>query len=82
MGLNRKERLDLRVEEKDDVIFVIKASHYARECPDRKDSQRDDDQNPSHGNRRDGKFNSKGKRRVGNRGRGQPFKKDRKSRTY
>jgi len=26
-----------------------KASHYARECPDRKDSHRDDDQNPSDG---------------------------------
>eukprot|EP00253_Pinus_taeda_P027685 PITA_27685 len=44
------------------------------------DSHRDDDQNPSHGNRRNGKFNSKGKRNVGNQGRGQPFKKARNSR--
>eukprot|EP00253_Pinus_taeda_P029346 PITA_29346 len=36
-----------------------KASHYARECLDRKDSHCDDDQNPSHGNRKNGKFNSK-----------------------
>eukprot|EP00253_Pinus_taeda_P010402 PITA_10402 len=57
-----------------------KAGHYARECPDRKDSHRDDDQNPSHGNQRNGKFNSKGKRNAGNQERGQPFKKARNSR--
>jgi hypothetical protein len=59
-----------------------KAGHYARECPDRKDSHRDDDQNPSDGNQRNDKFNSKGKRRAGNQGRGQPFKKARNSRMY
>jgi len=47
-----------------------KVSHYARECPDRKDSHHDDDQNPSHGNQRNGKINRKGKRNVGNQGRG------------
>eukprot|EP00253_Pinus_taeda_P026491 PITA_26491 len=69
----------LRVEEKDD-FFCDKAGHYARECPDRRDSHRDDDQNPSHGNQRNGKFNSKGKKSAGNQGRGQPFKKARNSR--
>jgi len=59
-----------------------KVGHYERECPDRKDSHWDDDQNPSDGNQRNEKFNSKGKRRTGNRGRGQPFKKARNSRMY
>eukprot|EP00253_Pinus_taeda_P023729 PITA_23729 len=53
---------------------------YARECPDRRKSHQDDDKNPSHGNKRNGKSNSKGKRSVGNHGRGQPFKKARNSR--
>ena len=57
-----------------------KADHYARECPDRKDSHWDDDQNPSHDNQRNGKFNRKDKRSDGNQGRGQPFKKARNSR--
>ena len=48
-----------------------KGGHYARECPDRRDSHQDDDQNPSHGNQRNGKSNSR------NQGRGQPFKKAR-----
>ena len=38
--------------------------------------------NPSNDNQRNDKFNSKGKRRVGDRRRGQPFKKARKSRMY
>eukprot|EP00253_Pinus_taeda_P009512 PITA_09512 len=57
-----------------------KAGHYSRECPDRKNSHRDDDQNPSDGNQKNDKFNSKGKRRAGNQGMGQPFKKARNSR--
>eukprot|EP00253_Pinus_taeda_P036666 PITA_36666 len=57
-----------------------KAGHYAKECPDRKDSHRDDDQNPSHVDQRNGKFNNKGKRNAGNQARGQPFKKARNSR--
>jgi len=58
-----------------------KAGHYSRECPDRKDSHWDDDQNPSDGNQRNDKFNSKDKRRA-NQGRGQAFKKARNSRMY
>ena len=54
------------------------SSHAKR----RKDSYRDDDQNPSDGNQRNDKFNSKGKRRAGNQGRGQAFKKARNSRMY
>eukprot|EP00253_Pinus_taeda_P015802 PITA_15802 len=57
-----------------------KAGHYARECPDRRNSHRDDDQNLSHGNQRNGKSNSRGKKSAGNKGRGQPFKKARNSR--
>ena len=38
--------------------------------------------NPSDGNQRNDKFNSKGKRRAGNQGRGQAFKKARNSRMY
>lgn len=37
---------------------------------------------PLMANQRNDKFNSKGKMRVGDRGRGQPFKKARKSRMY
>eukprot|EP00253_Pinus_taeda_P012928 PITA_12928 len=36
-----------------------KAGHYARECPDRRNSPQDDDQNPSHGNQRNSKSNSR-----------------------
>eukprot|EP00253_Pinus_taeda_P024331 PITA_24331 len=68
---------ETRVEEQE---MPLPKGHYARECLDRKDSHCDDDQNPSHGNRRNGKFNSKGKRNAGNQGRGQPFKKARNSR--
>eukprot|EP00253_Pinus_taeda_P019536 PITA_19536 len=69
---------ETRVEEQE---MPLPKGHYAREFPDRKDSHRDNDQNPSHGNRRNGKFNSKGKRNAGNQGRGKPFKKARNS-TY
>jgi len=57
-----------------------KMGHYARECPDKRDSHHDDDQNHSQGNQRNGKSNGKGKRNVRNQGRGQPFKKARNSR--
>eukprot|EP00253_Pinus_taeda_P027530 PITA_27530 len=56
-----------------------KTGHYARECPDKRDSHEDDDQNPSQGNQRNGRSNGRGKRSVGNQGRGQPFKKARNS---
>eukprot|EP00253_Pinus_taeda_P001744 PITA_01744 len=68
---------ETRVEEQE---MPMPKGHYARECPDRKDSHWDDDQNPFDGNQRNGKFNSKGKRSAGNQGRGQPFKKARNSR--
>eukprot|EP00253_Pinus_taeda_P001532 PITA_01532 len=67
---------ETRVEEQE---MPLPKGHYARECPDRKVSHYDDDQNPSHGNRRNGKFNNKGKRNAGNQGRGKPFKKARNS---
>eukprot|EP00253_Pinus_taeda_P030587 PITA_30587 len=67
---------ETRVEEQE---MPMPKGHYARECPNRKDSHWDNDQNPSHGNQRNGKFNSKGKRSVGNQGRGQPLKKARNS---
>ena len=57
-----------------------KMGHYARECPDKKDSHHDDDQNPSRGNQRNDRFNGKGKRKAGNQGSGQPPKKARNSR--
>eukprot|EP00253_Pinus_taeda_P003183 PITA_03183 len=69
---------ETRVEEQE--MLMPKAGHCARECPDRRDSHRDDDQIPSHGNQRNYKSNSRGKRSVGNQGRGQPFKKARNSR--
>eukprot|EP00253_Pinus_taeda_P030399 PITA_30399 len=68
---------ETRVEEQE---MPMPKGHYARECPDRKDSHQDDDQNPSHGNQRNDKFNSKGKRSDGSQGRGQSFKKARNSR--
>eukprot|EP00253_Pinus_taeda_P001615 PITA_01615 len=36
-----------------------KTSHYARECPNKRDSHRDDDQNPSQGNQRNGRSNGR-----------------------
>eukprot|EP00253_Pinus_taeda_P019177 PITA_19177 len=49
--------------------------HYARECPNKRDSHHDDDQNHSQGNQKNDRSNAKGKRNSGNQGRGQPFKK-------
>ena len=61
-----------------------KFGHYVRECPNRKDTSHDDDQNHSRGNsnhnQRNGRFNGKGKRNAGNQGSGQPSKKARNSR--
>eukprot|EP00253_Pinus_taeda_P015808 PITA_15808 len=57
-----------------------KIDHYARECPDKRDSHHDDDQNHSQGNQRNGRSNGRGKRNAGNQGRGQPFKKARNCR--
>lgn len=55
-----------------------------RECPNRKDTSHDDDQNHSRGNsnhnQRNGRFNGKGKRNAENQGDGQPSKKARNSR--
>jgi len=56
-----------------------KMGHYARECPDKRDSHHDDDQNHFQDNQRNGRFNGRGRRNVGNQGRGQPFKKARNS---
>ena len=62
-----------------------KFGHYARECPNRRDTSHDDDHNHSRGNfnnnnQRNGRSNGRGKRNVGNQGTGQPFKKARNSR--
>eukprot|EP00253_Pinus_taeda_P005772 PITA_05772 len=57
-----------------------KIGHYSRECPDKRDSHRDDEQNPSQGNQRNDRTKGRGKRSAGNQGRGQPFKKARNSR--
>eukprot|EP00253_Pinus_taeda_P027737 PITA_27737 len=60
-----------------------KFGHYGRECPNRKDTSHDNDQNHSRGNsnhnQKNGRFNGKGKRNVGNQGSGQPSKKARNS---
>ena len=78
-GSKSKRKAGFKGGRKGQYFICNEAGHYARECPDRKDSHRDDDQNPSHGNQRNGKFNSKGKRSAGNQGKGQPFKKARNS---
>eukprot|EP00253_Pinus_taeda_P032354 PITA_32354 len=61
-----------------------KFGHYARDCPNRKDTSHDDDQNHSWGNsnhnQRNGRFNGKANRNAGNQGSGQPSKKARNSR--
>eukprot|EP00253_Pinus_taeda_P004195 PITA_04195 len=62
-----------------------KFGHYARECPNRRDISHDDDHNHSKGNfnnnnQRNGRFNDKGKRNVGNQGSSQPSKNTRNSR--
>eukprot|EP00253_Pinus_taeda_P034667 PITA_34667 len=62
-----------------------KFGHYARECPNRRDTSHDDDHNHSRGNfnnnnQRNGRFNGKGKRNARHHGNGQPSKKARNSR--
>ena len=79
-GTKSKRKVGPKGGRKGRCYICDKASHYARECPDRRDSHRDDDQNPSHGNQRNGISNSRGERSVGNQGRGQSFKKARNSR--
>ena len=61
------------------MLQLHKMGHYVRECPDKRDSQNDDDQNHTQRNRRNGRSNSRDKRNVRNQGRGQPFKKARNS---
>ena len=39
--------LDLRVEGKADALFVIRFGHYAKECPNGRDTSLDDDNNHS-----------------------------------
>eukprot|EP00253_Pinus_taeda_P029871 PITA_29871 len=58
-GSKSKRKAGSKGGRKGRCFICNKECHCTRECPDRKDSHRDDDQNPSHGNRRDGKFNSK-----------------------
>ena len=63
-----------------------KFGHYARECPNRRDTPRDDDyHNNSRGNfnnndQRNGRSNGKGKRNAGHQGNGRPSKKSRNHR--
>eukprot|EP00253_Pinus_taeda_P004316 PITA_04316 len=68
---------ETRMEEQE---MPILKGRYSRECPDKRDSHRDDNQNPSQGNQRNDRTKGRGKRSVGNQGRGQPFKKARNSR--
>jgi len=62
-----------------------KFGHYARECPNRRDTSHDDDHNHFRGNfnnnnQSNGRFVGKGKRNAGHHGNGQPSKKARNSR--
>ena len=82
LGLNQKERLDLRVEEKDDVTSAIKQVTMQGSALIERTHTGTMIKIPLMENQRNDKFNSKGKRRAGNRGRGQPFKKARNSRMY
>lgn len=61
-GSKSKRKVGPKGGRKGRCFICNKAGHYAREFPDRKDSHHENDQNPSHGNRRNGKFNNKGKR--------------------
>jgi len=59
-----------------------KTGHYARECPNKKDSPGDDDNNNNrrNGNQRNNRFKGKRKAPSGRNGNGQPFKRLRNSR--
>ena len=59
-----------------------KFGHYARECPNRRDSPRDYDNNnfKGNGNQRNNKFKGKRKAPSDRSGNGQPFKRSRNSR--
>ena len=55
-----------------------KTGHYARECPNRRDSHWDDDnKNKKNGNQRNNRFKGKRKAPSGHNGNGQPFKRSR-----
>ena len=54
--------------------------HYERECPNRRDSPRDDDNNNSRGNGKNNRFKGKRKAPFDRSGNGQPFKRSRNSR--
>jgi len=58
-----------------------KFGHYARECPNRMDTSHDGDHNHSRGNfnRRNDRYNGKGKGNVGHQGNGRPSKKAKNS---
>ena len=57
-----------------------KTGHYARECPNRSDSPRYDDNNNSRRNGRNNRFQGKTKAPSDRNGNGQPFKRSRNSR--
>ena len=59
-----------------------KSGHYARECPNRRDSPRDDDNNNlrGNGNQRNNRFKGKRKAPSDRSGNGQPFNGSRNSR--
>ena len=58
-----------------------KLGHYARECPNRRDSPKDDDNNNFRGNvnQRNNRFKGKRKAPSDRTGNGQPFKRSRKN---
>jgi len=70
------------VEEKDDVTSAIKQVTMQGSALIERTRTGTMIKIPLMENQRNEKFNSKGKRRVGDRGRGKPFKKARKSRMY
>ena len=70
------------MEENDDVIFAIKQVTMRGSALIERTHTRMMIKIPLMANQRNGKFNSKGKRRAGDRGRGQPFKKARNSKMY
>ena len=74
--------LDLRVEEKDDVTSAIKKVTMLGSALIDRTHTGMMIKIPLMENQRNDKFNNKGKRRAGNQGRGQAFKKARNSRMY